>query len=161
MPRPQYSPPPPPGLGAHLFPAGTGQGCGRGWGRMCGYTLVGAWGFGTDRGLGLRPAWPARRTEVRAPPSLASAQTLRGDCATGEAPGRVCQQSREGELCPFSQKQRWNPGNSSLPVPLLPLCLLPLSTFTAACSACPFSLGAPRTPAPLFFTLSTPIFLSV
>lgn len=138
-------PPPPPGSGAHLFSAGAGQGYGRGWGRMCGYTTVGAWGFGTDRDLGMRPAWPARRTEVRAPPSLASAQILRGDCAIREAPGHVCQ------LCPFSQKQRQNPGNGSLSVPsFLAACSLSAPSQPLALPA-PLAWGLPGLPP--FFTL--------
>lgn len=76
----------PPGPGAHLFTAGTGLVCGRGWGRMSGNTILSAWGIAqgpSDRGLGVRPAWPARRTGgadlCEGSPCLASAQILRRD----------------------------------------------------------------------------------
>lgn len=137
------SPPPPPPLPPYpaWVPACSLLGQGRA-GAGSGAGCV-AWGFGTDCGLGVRPAWPARRTGLLLPVPRFSGETV--------LPGR------HQDMFASSVSS----ARSSLPDPLLlPLCLLLLSTFTASCSACPFSVGVPRT-LPPFFTLSTPIFLSV
>lgn len=117
-----------------MFPAGAGQGCGRDWHRTCGYTIVGAWGVGTDRDLGVRPAWPARRTEG------ADSEGSPLPCQCPASQGRLCHlggtrhvrlQSPEGELRPLARSRDGVLGTA--------LFLFP--SFLSACS-----LSAPSQP---------------
>ena len=173
MPRPRCPPPlHPPGLGAACSRLGQGRFV-QGLGQECGNTVLGARGSaqgpshrawaGQGAGLLGQPGGKNKQTSVRGPPAL-PAPRFPGETRLPGTRQGVLTYSQEGAAsAPAARSGGEVLGLPSClgaaPIPLLPLCLCPLRHLHCLC-LCLVSVGAPQTPPP-FFTLSTPIFLSV